>query len=100
MTAPNCLKCLIFLAGNGEENITRFEAKIVKEACKDKYILFLNNKISAALDCIKERHNTTFESGEITTGIDVHQDFCNKTSALTLGDEKSARCGYIQSLYG
>ena len=84
---------LDFLAGNGEENITRFEAEIVKEACKDKYILFLNNKISAALDCIKERHNTTFESGEITTGIDVHQDFCNKTSALTLGDENLQGAG-------
>ena len=84
---------LDFLAGNGEENITRFEAEISKEVCKDKYILFLNNKISAALDCIKERHNTTFESGEITTGIDVHQDFCNKTSALTLGDENLQGAG-------
>ena len=43
---------LDFLAGNGEENITRFEAEIVKEACKDKYILFLNNKIFAVLERI------------------------------------------------
>ena len=78
---------LDFLAGNGEENITRFEAEITKEACKDKYILFLNNKIFAVLERIKERSNTAFESKEITTGIDVHQDFCNKASALTLGDE-------------
>jgi len=78
---------LDFLAGNREENVTRFEAEITKEACKDKYILFLNNKIFAVLECIKERSNTAFESKEITTGIDVHQDFCNRASALTLGDE-------------
>lgn len=77
---------LDFLAGNSEENITRFKAEIVKDACKDKYILFLNNKIFAVLECIKERSNTAFENKEITTGIDVHQDFCNKASALTLGN--------------
>ena len=67
---------LDFLAGNGEENITRFEAEIVKEACKDKYILFLNNKISAALDCIKERSNAMLTEDEIVQGIIGAPDEC------------------------
>jgi len=78
---------LDFLAGNGQKNVTRFEAEITKDACKDKYILFLNNKISTALDCIKERSNAMLTEDEIAQGIVAPQDFCNKTSALTLGDE-------------
>ena len=78
---------LDFLAGNGEENITRFEAEIVKNVCKDTYILFLNKKNSVILNHIKRNSNAGLTEGEIAQGIVAPQDFCNRVSALTLGDE-------------
>ena len=78
---------LDFLAGNGEENITRFEAEIVKNVCKDTYILFLNKKNSVILNHIKRNSNAGLTEGEIAQGIVAPQDFCNRASALTLGNE-------------
>ena len=77
---------LDFLAGNSEENITRFKAEIVKDACKDKYILFLNNKIFAVLNHIKRNSSAGLTESEIAQGIVAPQDFCSKASALTLGN--------------
>lgn len=67
------------------ENATFFTSKINKEDCYDKYILFLDSKINDVLAKIA-KDKDYFMSEEITTGIDVHQDFCNKDSQAILGD--------------
>ena len=58
----------------------------VRDACKDKYILFLNNKIFAVLNHIKRNSSAGLTESEIAQGIVAPQDFCNKASALTLGN--------------
>ena len=75
-----------FLTNDNKGVNTHFIARIEKAQCVDNYILFLNPKIAEVLHKIKAAGTTFFEKDEISTGIDVHQDFCNEKSAATLGN--------------
>ncbi len=80
-------KVLDFLEGKKDGDFSYFQAEISKDKFKNRYILFLDKKIENVLNHIKDASNAKLESSEITTGIDVHQDFCSEASALKLGDE-------------
>ena len=75
-----------FLTNDNKGVNTHFIARIEKAQCVDNYILFLNPKIAEVLNKIQAAGTTFFEKDEISTGIDVHQDFCNEKSAATLGN--------------
>ena len=75
-----------FLTNDNKGVNTHFIARIEKAQCVDNYILFLNPKIAEVLHKIQAAGTTFFEKDEISTGIDVHQDFCNEKSAATLGN--------------
>ena len=75
-----------FLTNDKKGANTRFITRIDKTQCLDNYILFLNPKIVKVLHKIQAAGTTFFEKDEISTGIDVHQDFCNEKSAAILGN--------------
>ena len=80
------VEVLDFLAKKKNKDFIHFQAEISKEECINNYILFLNSEIASVLNHIKEKSDAKLENDEITTGIDVHQDFCNRISAIELED--------------
>lgn len=83
---PAVSEVIDFLTKDNKGVNTHFIARIEKAQCVDNYILFLNPKIAEVLHKIQAAGTTFFEKDEISTGIDVHQDFCNEKSAATLGN--------------
>jgi len=62
-----------------------FPVLFEKEKFRDRPFHFVPKPIEDILNKIEEKGNFSFETKEITTGIDVHQDFVNKKHLNILG---------------
>ena len=74
--------------GKDGSKIEKFKVKITLAELIDKTITFTNTKFNEVLEKIKERGKYRFNEGDISTGIDVHQDFINDKHLEVLKDDK------------
>lgn len=72
--------------GKNDEKIEHFKAKISPQELLNRPINFTNSEYSNLLDKIKSYQNYKFDDHDISTGIDVHQDFVNDKHLNILKD--------------
>ena len=69
------------------KEVTKFQTEIVKNECMNNYILFLDSKIVDVLRRIKERSDSSFESGEVIQGIVGAPDESSLVADLSVFDD-------------
>lgn len=86
------------ITGKDGEKVEHFKAKINPKELIDKTISFTNSMFSDILDKIKEGSNYKFKTKDISTGIDVHQDFVGDKHLSVLKDDSIKKGGGIFNL--
>ncbi len=66
--------------------IERFKSEINPDDLKDRTITFTHSDLNEIFEKIKMNSNYKFKEEDISTGIDVHQDFVNQNSLDILKD--------------
>jgi len=77
----------VFLSNDQSGFSNFFNATINRRQFYNRSILFLEKRVATILDEIQEKSNFQLKNEEITSGIDVLQDFVNKKSKKKLEDE-------------
>lgn len=75
------------LSGEEVRDVRNFSSPLIPENWLGGTIRFNESRVSEALELILQGGPERFESSEIGTGIDVHQDFLNKKGKAILGDK-------------
>jgi len=77
--------------GKDGSQIERFKVKLTPAELIDKTITFTSSQFNEVLEKIKEKGNYYFKDEDISTGIDVHQDFINDKHLEILKDDSTKK---------
>ncbi len=80
--------------------IEHFKAEINPLELKDKEIIFTDTDLSKVLERIKSKSNYKLKDLEVSTGIDVHQDFVNDNHIKIIKDGSIKKGDGIFNLTG
>lgn len=72
------------------DRLVKFKAAFNRKENENSYFNFIDEDISKVLDKISNANVTYLDKKEISTGIDVHQDFLNKKGAEKLNLPKGS----------